>query len=173
MCKLFFLRYHMIWCIQILWVWLIFLRNSALNGKKDLSTIGVTISYSMIPYDRGTWELTYFLNEVYWKTFLCSAFKEHRGCSGPQFEADHPLSLSQGSTDRKVGPRGPSDPVRSADWTGRGPAKFLKKRTKADRGPRKFWNRGPGRTADRWNKKSWSVSYEYLGQASSSGIGLF
>ena len=56
---------------------------------------------------------------------------------------------SQGSTDRKVGPRGPSDPVPSADRTGRGPPKFLKKRTRRDRGPTIFRKRGPVRTADR------------------------
>ena len=55
----------------------------------------------------------------------------------------------QGSTARKVGPRGPKDP-----------AKFWKKRTKADHGPRKFSKRGPGRTADQWDKKSWSASYK-------------
>ena len=34
--------------------------------------------------------------------------------------------------------------------TGRGPAKFWQKRTKADHGPRKLSKRGPERTADQW-----------------------
>ena len=51
---------------------------------------------------------------------------------------EHSLAWDQGSTDRKVGPRGPSDPFRSAVRTGLGPAKFLKKRTGTDHGPRKI-----------------------------------
>ena len=65
-----------------------------------------------------------------------------------------PQNQEQGSTDRKVGPRGPKDPVRSG-------SQILEKADQGEPRTKKIFKTRTGRTADQWGKKSWSASYEY------------